>query len=46
MAEEDGALVIRFDYAPQPKGTKQEALVDQALAAILDDEAVKTPGWR
>lgn len=41
VAEDDGALVIRFDYAPQPKGTKQEALVDQAVAAILDDEAVK-----
>ncbi len=41
VAEEDGALVIRFDYAPQPKGTKQEALVDQAVDAILDDEAVK-----
>jgi adenine-specific DNA-methyltransferase len=41
VAEEDGALVIRFDYAPQPKGTKQEALVDQAVAAILNDEAVK-----
>lgn len=41
VAEEYGALVIRFDYAPQPKGTKQEALVDQAVAAILDDEAVK-----
>lgn len=42
VADEYGALVIRFDYAPQPKGTKQEALVDQAVAAILDDEAVKT----
>jgi adenine-specific DNA-methyltransferase len=41
VAEEGGALVIRFDYAPQPKGTKQEALVDQAVAAILDDDAVK-----
>lgn len=41
VAEEDGALVVRFDYAPQPKGTKQEALVDQAVAAILDDNAVK-----
>ena len=41
VTEEDGALVIRFDYAPQPKGTKQEALVDQAVAAILDDDAVK-----
>ena len=41
VSEENGALVIRFDYAPQPKGTKQEALVDQAVAAILEDEAVK-----
>jgi adenine-specific DNA-methyltransferase len=41
VAEEDGVLVIRFDYAPQPKGTKQEALVDQAVAAILADDAVK-----
>ncbi|WP_347139238.1 DNA methyltransferase [Paracoccus sp. SSK6] len=41
VAEEDGALVIRFDYVPQPKGTKQEALVDQAVTAILGDEAVK-----
>lgn len=41
VTEEDGALVIRLDYAPQPKGTKQEALVDQAVAAILDDDAVK-----
>jgi adenine-specific DNA-methyltransferase len=44
VAEEDGALVIRFDYAPQPKGTKQEALVDHAVAAILDDAAV-TVRW-
>lgn len=41
VTEEDGTLVIRFDYAPQPKGTKQELLVKQAVAAILDDEAVK-----
>jgi adenine-specific DNA-methyltransferase len=41
VAEEDGALVIRFDYAPQPKGAKQEALVDQAVTAVLDDDAVK-----
>ncbi len=41
VAEEDGALVVRFDYAPQPKGTKQEALVDQAVAAVLNDAAVK-----
>jgi adenine-specific DNA-methyltransferase len=41
VAEEDGALVIRFDFAAQPKGTKQEALVSKAVEAILDDEAVK-----
>jgi adenine-specific DNA-methyltransferase len=41
VTEENGALVIRFDYAAQPKGTKQEALVDKAVEAILDDEAVK-----
>ncbi|MFN7308348.1 MAG: site-specific DNA-methyltransferase [Alphaproteobacteria bacterium] len=41
VTEEGGALVIRFDYAPQPKGTKQEALVDQAVAAILADDAVQ-----
>jgi adenine-specific DNA-methyltransferase len=41
VAEEDGALVIRFDFAAQPKGTKQEALVDKAVEAILGDEAVK-----
>ncbi len=41
VTEEDGALVIRFDYAPQPKGTKQETLVDQAVAAVLRDGAVK-----
>lgn len=41
VTEEGGALVIRFDYAPQPKGTKQEALVDQAVAAILAHDSVK-----
>lgn len=41
VTEEDGALVIRFDFAAQPKGTKQGALVDKAVEAILDDAAVK-----
>ena len=41
VTEEDGALVIRFDFAAQPKGTKQEALVDKAVEAVLDDVAVK-----
>ena len=40
VAEDDGALVIRFDFAAQPKGTKQESLVDKAVEAVFDDEAV------
>ncbi|MGC8733129.1 MAG: site-specific DNA-methyltransferase, partial [Halothiobacillaceae bacterium] len=34
-------LVIRFEYAAQPKGTKQEALVAKAVATVLADAAVK-----
>jgi adenine-specific DNA-methyltransferase len=34
-------LVIRFEYAAQPKGTKQEALVTKAVEAVLADAAVK-----
>ncbi|PFG51965.1 adenine-specific DNA-methyltransferase [Marinobacter sp. LV10R520-4] len=34
-------LVIRFEYAPQSKGTKQDALVKQAVDVVLDDEGVK-----
>ena len=34
-------LVIRFEYVPQPKGTKQDALVGKAVDAVLTDEAVK-----
>ena len=35
-------LIIRFEYAAQPKGTKQEALVTKAVDAVLADPAVKT----
>lgn len=35
-------LIIRFEYAAQPKGTKQEALVAKAVEAVLADAAVKT----
>lgn len=39
---EDGQeLVIRFEYAPQSKGTKQETLVKQAVEVVLNDEGVK-----
>ena len=45
VEEVDGAngkeLVVRFEYAPQPKGTKQDGLVQKAVAAVLADEAVK-----
>ena len=34
-------LIIRFEYAAQPKGTKQEALVTRAVEAVLADVAVK-----
>jgi adenine-specific DNA-methyltransferase len=34
-------LTIRFEYAAQPKGVKQEALVESAVKAVLADTAVK-----
>ncbi len=34
-------LIIRFEYAAQPKGTKQEAMVTKAVEAVLADAAVK-----
>jgi adenine-specific DNA-methyltransferase len=45
VEEVDGAngkeLVVRFDYTSQPKGTKQEALVQKAVAAVLAEATVK-----
>lgn len=41
VSVEDGNLVIRFDYKAMPKGSKQDALVKDAVAAVLDDETVK-----
>jgi adenine-specific DNA-methyltransferase len=41
ISEEDGNLVIRFDYKAMPKGFKQDVLVDEAVAAVLADETVK-----
>lgn len=35
-------LIVRFEYVPQPKGTKQDALVQKAVTAVLADEAVKS----
>jgi adenine-specific DNA-methyltransferase len=42
IAEEDGDLVIRFEYRAFPAKTKQESLVDAAVQAVLADDAVKT----
>lgn len=43
VSDSDGAtaLVIRFEYSVQPKGTRQEALVSRAVEAVLGNDAVK-----
>jgi len=43
VSDSDGnkELIIRFEYAAQPKGTKQEALVTKTVEAVLADTAVK-----
>jgi len=43
VTDSDGtkALIIRFAYVAQPKGTRQEALVAKAVEAVLADTAVK-----
>ena len=41
ISEEDGDLVIRFEYRAFPAKTKQESLVDAAVEAVLADERVK-----
>ena len=41
VEEVDGELVIRFDYKAMPKGSKQDALVSQAVETILADPAIQ-----
>lgn len=41
VAEENGKLVLRFEYKAMPKGSKQEALVLDAVKKVLDDASVK-----
>ena len=41
VAEEDGALVLRFAYLPMPQGTKQGELLTRAIETVLADAAVK-----
>lgn len=44
VEQADGSkeLIVRFEYAAQPKGTKQETLVSKAVEAVLAEHAVKT----
>jgi len=41
VEEVGGELIIRFEYAVQPKGTRQDSLAAKAVSAVLDDAAVK-----
>ncbi len=43
MEAPDGTkeLVVRFEYVPQSKGSKQEVLVTKAVETVLQDSAVK-----
>ncbi|MBK7664292.1 MAG: site-specific DNA-methyltransferase [Sterolibacteriaceae bacterium] len=45
IEEVDGAngkeLIVRFEYKPVAKGTKQDALVEKAVAAVLANATVK-----
>ena len=41
VAEENGELVLRFEYKTMPKGTKQDALVLDAVNKVLADPIVK-----
>ncbi|KMQ49444.1 Type III restriction-modification system methylation subunit [Chitinispirillum alkaliphilum] len=42
VEEIDGELVIRFEYRAMPKGSKQDALVNDAVAEILANNDVKS----
>jgi adenine-specific DNA-methyltransferase len=41
VQEENGELVLRFEYKTMPKGTKQDALVLDAVNKVLADPIVK-----
>ncbi len=42
IEEVNGELLLRFEYKPMPKGTKQDDLVNRAVQAVLADEVVKS----
>ncbi|CAA9892085.1 conserved hypothetical protein [Candidatus Methylobacter favarea] len=41
VAEENGELVLRFEYKAMPKGSKQEDWVAKAVKTVLDNAIVK-----
>jgi len=41
ITEENGELVLRFEYKAMPKGSKQDALVQDAVSKVLADLNVK-----
>jgi adenine-specific DNA-methyltransferase len=41
ISEENGDLVLRFEYKAMPKGSKQDDLIAQALKNIFDHPVVK-----
>jgi len=41
VTEENGELVLRFEYKAMPKGSKQEDLVAKAVKTVLEDSNVK-----
>ncbi|BEH11838.1 MULTISPECIES: site-specific DNA-methyltransferase [Geobacter] len=44
VEEANGELVLRFEYRPMPKGSKQDDLVGKAVQAILGNDTV-TSSW-
>ncbi|WP_214185743.1 site-specific DNA-methyltransferase [Geobacter hydrogenophilus] len=42
VEEANGELVLRFEYRPMPKGTKQDDLVGKAVQVILGSDTVKS----
>lgn len=42
IEEINGELVLRFEYKPMPKGSKQDDLVLKAVGTVLNSEFVKT----
>ncbi len=45
ISEENGELVLRFEYKAMPKGSKQETLVIDAVKKILETLAPSGRGW-